>query len=156
MRLELPQTSEWTEVGIHSKLLRIVTMASGRIFIGPELCRTEAYIDAAINYTIDLMTAVHIVTLLPSWLRPIISSYLGPVRKLERRVKEAHGFLHPIIQERREAAKVAGYEKPDDMLQWIMDALANAGKSDDDELARYQLAVSFAAIHTTTITATNS
>ncbi|CAI0654364.1 unnamed protein product, partial [Colletotrichum noveboracense] len=89
MRLELPQSTEWTEVNINAKLLRIIAMASGRVFIGPELCRDERYIDASINYTIDLMTAVHVVAFLPGPLRPILARFLPEVKQLNRRIAEA-------------------------------------------------------------------
>ncbi|CAG9942697.1 unnamed protein product [Clonostachys rosea f. rosea IK726] len=156
MRLELPQSSTWTDINLNSKLLRIVAMASGRIFVGPELCRDEGYLDAAINYTIDLMIAVHVVAFMPVWLRPILGPIIPPVRKVHRRVKEADEFLRPVVTARREAEKLPGYKKPDDMLQWIMNSQDKFGVKDDKELAFNQLGVSFAAIHTTTMTTTNS
>ena len=122
MRLELPQTGSWSEVNINSKLLRIVAMASGRIFVGPELCRDEAYLDAAINYTVDLMTAVHLVAFTPVWLRPIVASFLPQIRKLKTRVQQADDFLRPVVAARRKAAQDPEYQKPDDMLQWIIDS----------------------------------
>ena len=157
MRLELPQTADWTEVNINSKLLRIVAMASGRIFVGPELCRDEAYLDASINYTVDLMTAVHILQFTPPWLRPIVARFLPQVKKLHRRIQEADDFLRPVVAaRRREAAENPDYQKPDDMLQWIIDSQQKFGAKDDKELAKNQLGISFAAIHTTTLTTTNA
>ncbi|KAG9258879.1 cytochrome P450 [Emericellopsis atlantica] len=156
MRMELPQTSNWEEVCINDKLLRIVAMASGRIFIGPELCRDERYLDASINYTIDLMTAVHLISFTPSWLRPLVAPILPPVRKLHRRIKEADAFLRPVVAARREAAKSPDYQEPDDMLQWLMNSQAKFGAKNDKELAKNQLGISFAAIHTTTLTTLNA
>lgn len=156
MRLELPQSASWTEVCINAKLLRIVAMVSGRIFVGPELCRTEAYLDAAINYTVDLMTAVHRVAPIPTWLRPIMSPFLPQVKKLQERVKVADQFLRPIVEERRKGAENEDWQKPNDMLQWIIDSQHKFGKADAQHLARVQLEVSFAAIHTTTLTTTNA
>lgn len=46
-REELPPCKDFTPVNIYGKLLRIVAKVSGRIFIGPELCRSEKYIDTA-------------------------------------------------------------------------------------------------------------
>jgi hypothetical protein len=47
-------------------------------------------------------------------------------------------------------------EKPDDMLQWIMNQQGGKFKEySTEELARVQLSLSFAAIHTTTLTTTN-
>jgi hypothetical protein len=156
MRLELPQTNTWTDVSINEKLLRIVAIASGRIFVGPELCRDEVYLDASINYTIDLMTAVHVVSLMPVWLRPIAAPWVQPIRKLQARIREADEFLRPIVAARRKAAEDPDYQKPDDMLQWLMDSQKKFGEKEDKELATHQLEISFAAIHTTTLTATNA
>lgn len=156
MRIELPQSPSWSEVKINDKLLRIVAMASGRIFIGPELCRDEAYLDAAINYTIDLMTAVHIISFMPVWLRPFLAPFIPQIKKLKQRIDEADAFLRPIVSARREAAKDPDYQKPDDMLQWLIDSQGKFGVKDDKELANNQLGISFAAIHTTTLTALNS
>ncbi|KAF9876376.1 cytochrome P450 [Colletotrichum karsti] len=158
MRLELPQSNEWTEVNINSKLLRIIAMASGRVFIGPELCRDERYIDASINYTIDLMTAVHIVAFLPGFVRPFVAPFLPPVKKLHRRIVEAEAVFKPIVEARRKAkeAKSDDYQEPDDMLQWMMNGQAKFGQSTDRALAQNQLGISFAAIHTTSLTTTNA
>jgi hypothetical protein len=42
---------------------------------------------------------------------------------------------------------------PDDMLQWIIDGQIAGGETDAVELAKMQLAISMAAIHTTTLVA---
>ncbi|KAJ0340086.1 hypothetical protein COL922a_003722 [Colletotrichum nupharicola] len=158
MRLELPQSTEWTEVNINAKLLRIIAMASGRVFIGPELCRDERYIDASINYTIDLMTAVHVVAFLPGPLRPILARFLPQVKQLNRRIAEAEGVFRPIVDARKQAKAAGGddYQEPDDMLQWMMNAQAKFGQSTNRQLAQNQLGISFAAIHTTSLTTTNA
>ncbi|ROT43005.1 cytochrome P450 [Sodiomyces alkalinus F11] len=158
MRQELPQTSDWTEVNINYKLLRIVAMASGRVFIGSELCRDERYLDAAINYTVDLVAAVEVVSRMPVWSRPFLAPRCEPVKKVHARMQQADEFLRPIVAARRNAEAQASpdYVKPDDMLQWIMDSQKKFGEKNDEDLANYQLGVSFAAIHTTTMTTTNA
>ncbi|TDZ61446.1 Cytochrome P450 monooxygenase ATR2 [Colletotrichum trifolii] len=156
MRMELPQSSEWTAVNINSKLLRVIAMASGRIFIGPELCRDERYLDASINYTVDLMTAVHVVGFMPVWLRPILAPFLPPIKKLNRRINEAEAVFRPIVAERRKLCENPDHQQPDDMLQWILNAKEKFGVQSDRDLAQLQLGVSFAAIHTTSMTTTNA
>lgn len=141
---------------MNDKLLRIVAMVSGRVFVGPELCRDEAYLDASINYTIDLMTAVHIIGFTPVWLRPLASRLLPQVKKVQTRIKEAENLLQPIVAARQQAAKNPDYQKPDDMLQWLIDSQQKFGPVDDSELAKNQLDISFAAIHTTTMTTLNA
>jgi cytochrome P450 len=155
MNLELPQSGDWTEVHIFGKLLRIVAMASGRIFVGPELCRDERYLEVSTLYTVDLVEAARIVTEIPSWRRPLFAPIHPAVRKVHRRLDEAIAFLRPVVAARQEAAR-RGEEKPDDMLQWIIDDHVAGGQEDAAELARMQLGVSFAAIHTTTMTTTSA
>jgi len=150
---ELPDCPKWTPVNITHKLLRIVAMVSGRIFIGPELCRDEAYLDAAINYTIELMNARNAVDQLPPWKRPFAAHRLPEVRALRQRLKQADDFMKPVVEARK---KLPAEEKPDDMLQWLMENQGKFGDDSSEKLARLQLSLSFAAIHTTTLTATNA
>ncbi|TKW49462.1 Ent-kaurene oxidase [Colletotrichum tanaceti] len=156
MRTELPQSGEWTEVKILEKLRRVVAMASGRVFIGPELCRNEEYLDAAINYTVDLMKAIFKVADMTPYMRPFLAPRTPEVRRVRARIAEAEEFLRPVVRARREAARDPDYRKPDDMLEWFMESQKKFGQRDDSELARYQLGISFAAIHTTTSTVTNA
>ncbi|GKT46576.1 cytochrome P450 monooxygenase ATR2 [Colletotrichum spaethianum] len=156
MRLELPQSTDWNEININAKLLRIIAMVSGRVFIGSELCRDERYLDASINYTVDLMTAVHVIAMVPSFLRPIVASWLPTTKKLYERIAAAEAVFRPIVTARKEAAKKGDYQEPDDMLQWILNAQTKFGELSDRHLAMAQLGISFAAIHTTTMTTTNA
>lgn len=154
--MEIPLTEDWTEVNIHKKLLRMVAMVSGRVFVGPELCRDEQYIDVAINYTTDLMIAQRVVQMLKPWQRFFLASRLPYITKLQKRIVEADAFLRPVVTTRRQKESQPGYEKPDDMLQWLMDGQEKFGGKDDKQMAKFQLGISFAAIHTTTLTATNA
>ncbi|KAK1993479.1 cytochrome P450 [Colletotrichum falcatum] len=157
LRLELPQsTTDWSEVHINAKIQRIIAMVSGRVFIGPELCRDERYIEASINYTVDLMAAVHAIGRIPAFLRPIVAPWQAATRKLYRRTDDAEAVFRPIVTARREAAEKGDYQEPDDMLQWILNAQAKFGALSDRDLAISQLNVSFAAIHTTSMTTLNA
>ncbi|KAG7047613.1 cytochrome P450 [Colletotrichum scovillei] len=156
MRLELPQSPAWTEININAKLLRIIAMVSGRVFIGSELCRDERYLDASISYTVDLMTAVHVIAFVPSFLRPLVASWLPTTKKLYKRIADAEAVFRPIVTARKEAAKRDDYREPDDMLQWLLNAQPKFGALSDREMAMAQLGVSFAAIHTTSMTTLNA
>lgn len=154
LRTELPIGADWTEININKKLLRIVAKVSGRIFIGPELCHAEEYIDASINYTVEVMNAVRDINSM-KWFRDLRAPYLPSVKRIDARVEQALKFLEPVVAERLEAERNdPEYKKPDDMLQWLMDG--QKGKADVEEIARLQLGLSFAAIHTTTLTTTNA
>lgn len=153
---ELPIGDDWTEININKKLLRIVAMVSGRVFIGPELCREEEYIDASINYTIDVMTAVRDIGSM-NWFRNLRAPYLPSVKRIDQWIAQAFGFLKPVVAARLQAMEDdPKYEKPDDMLQWLLEGSLKSGRADVERIARLQLGVTFAAIHTTTLTTTNA
>ncbi|KAK0610797.1 cytochrome P450 [Immersiella caudata] len=152
--MEMPPCDNWTPVNINRILLRVVAMVSGRIFIGPDLCRSEEYLDAAINYTIEVMMARGEVDAMPAWKRPFLARSLPAVKRLEARIKQAHAFMQPVVEARK---RLPADQKPDDMLQWLMESQQKFGDDNSvEKLARLQLGLSFAAIHTTTMTATNA
>lgn len=131
-------------------------MASGRVFIGPELCRAEEYIDASINYTIDVMNAVRDIGSM-NWFRALRAPYLPSVKRIDEWIAQAMAFLKPVVAARMKAAEDdPKYEKPDDMLQWLLEGSMRDGNADVEHIAKLQLGVSFAAIHTTTLTTTNA
>ncbi|RYP79122.1 hypothetical protein DL771_000100 [Monosporascus sp. 5C6A] len=153
---ELPDSSKWTPVKLNKQLLRITAMASGRVFVGPELCRDEIYIDNAINFTIDVMKAVASVALMPLWLRPILSPIVPFVRALQRRIQGEKELLQPVVLARRLAAASVGPSlKPDDLLEWFIDDQAETGIEDDMDIVHKQMVTSFAAVHTSSQTMTN-
>lgn len=54
---QLGTSPDWTSITIYPKLMQIVAVVSGHIFIGPDLNRSQTYIDSSINYTLDLFGA---------------------------------------------------------------------------------------------------
>lgn len=150
-RNELPTTemTVFTPVNIYQKLLRIVSVVSGRAFVGPEVCRTEEYIEMASNYTEDVVNARQAVTETPIWQRRFKASSLPAVKALRAREQQALLILRPLIESRVKAAESPDYQKPDDFLQWLLDSPAKITKQ---EIAELQLLLTFAAIHTTTMT----
>lgn len=157
-REELPPCKDFTPVPLNQKLMRIVAKVSGRIFIGPELCRSEDYIDMAINYTLELMAAQQQISRMKPWQRNLYAKSLPEVKKLHERQRSSKDFLRPLIVARKKAMKEdPDFQRPDDIMQWILDGGQNKfGDQEVDELTEIQLGLTFAAIHTTTMTTTNA
>lgn len=157
-RQELPPCKDFTSVNINKALLRLVAKVSGRIFIGPEFCRSEDYIDMAINYTLEVSAAQQAISALNPWKRNLQAGSLPQVKALQARHKSCKEFLQPIISARKKAsAEDPDFQKPDDFLQWVLDdGQAKFGDQLEDELTEIQLGLTFAAIHTTTMTTTNA
>lgn len=154
LREYLPPCQDWTEVCINAKLVDVVAKVSGRVFVGPELCQDPDYLDSGSNYTVDLMKAVQAIKKTRPWLRPFLAPRLPEVRKLRERERRAAEVLEPIVRSRMEAQKNdPNWQQPDDMMQWMMNR--SQGANSVAELAKMQLGLIFAAIHTTTMTTTN-
>jgi hypothetical protein len=155
MHDEMPSCDDWTPVGIHSVVLSVVAKVSGRMLIGPELCRNKEYLEAGKFYTLDAMDAKRAVDKMKPWLRPFLAPRLSQVRALRSREQTAHRLLDPIVQARREAMKDPNWEKPDDFLQWILNRSEGFGINTTERIATIQLGAIFASVHTATLAATN-
>ncbi|KAA8619294.1 CypX Cytochrome P450 [Pyrenophora tritici-repentis] len=154
VREYMPPCDDWTEVFINQKLVDVVSKVSGAIFVGREMSQNPEYLDACSNYTVDLMTAVSAIKQVRPWLKPIQVPRLPEVLKLREREKAAYKLLQPITQERIHLkATDPNWQEPDDMVQWMINR--DDGKESIEQMAILQLSLIFAAIHTTTMTATN-
>ncbi|KAF2762310.1 cytochrome P450 [Pseudovirgaria hyperparasitica] len=154
VRKEIGDNAGWTPVNIHQKLLRIVAIASGRIFVGPELCYNEDYIESAIKYTIELMDAHRKVKGLSPWLKRLKGNFLPEVKTLRKREENFNNLIAPVLKQRRCLA-ASGEVLPDDVLSWLITKADKHGTSSTEDIAYIQLGMTFAAIHTTTMTSTN-
>ncbi|KZL80201.1 ent-kaurene oxidase [Colletotrichum incanum] len=152
---ELPPCPHWSEVDIHHVLVRIVTIVSGWMFVGPDYCRTDEYMDLAANYAADAFGGPKLLQVFPKASRPFVAPFLPPLRRVWKAHRRITELLGPAIETRRNAV-VEGQQVPDDMLQWI---IKNAHRFRDEiktdgDIARLQLSLSAVAIHTTALTAT--
>ncbi|KAF2622679.1 cytochrome P450 monooxygenase-like protein, partial [Macroventuria anomochaeta] len=150
----LPECNDWTEVTIYKTIVDIVAQVSGRVFVGAELCEDPEYLDCATNYTLDLIDSVTAIKKLRPWLRPFMAPRTPEIRRLRQRERRATEYLYPLVKQRQDAAKDPNWEKPDDMTQWMLDRSAG-DNIPVEQYAKCQLILIFAAIHTTSLTATN-
>jgi hypothetical protein len=155
LQKELPPCEDWTGIHIYMKLVNVVAKVSGRVFVGPELCHNQDYLDAGINYTMELMNAQRAIKNMRPWLRPFLASRLPEVQMLRKRENQATKIFRPVVQARLEAQKNPDYQRPDDMLQWLLNRSEDYNIDSTAYLTKLQLGVTFAAIHTTSLTATN-
>lgn len=69
---------------------------------------------------------------------------------MQSSLRAAKKTLVPVILRRRENEKDPNYERPDDFLQWMMDA-ANESEFDPEKLTHRQLILILGSVHTTTM-----
>lgn len=148
-----PSCDDWTPVNLNDLLLRIISQASARIFVGPSLNRNQEWLDLSEKFATDVMIGGE---KLKGWrpiLRPIAQYLIPEVRRIQTDHEEAYQMLRPVLEarERAEAELRDEHKKPNDMLEWVRTrATKNNDKSVDyREQANIQLLTATAAIHTT-------
>ncbi|KAI1470017.1 ent-kaurene oxidase [Daldinia caldariorum] len=146
---EFPECQEWTPFKIQPFMVRTIARLSGRVFVGPRLNRTEEWMNVSINFAIIAFIAVTKLQFFPPWMRPIAQYLVSELRTIRRDLEKAQAMLTPIIEERIRDAETPGYDKPDDFVQWLQDALPEEQKTDFYIQGKIQLLLGAASIHTT-------
>lgn len=146
---EFPECKDWTPVKFQPFSLRCVARTSGRAFVGPSICRQEAWMDTSINFAVHIFLALVKLQFFPAWLRPLGQYLVSDLAKLRQDTTNAKNMLIPIIEERLQGMECPGFQKSDDLIQWMLDALPEGEKRDYQAQAELQLILSAASIHTT-------
>lgn len=146
---EFPECKDWTPVKFQPFSLRCIARTSGRAFVGPSVCRNEAWMDTSINFAVHIFLALVKLQFFPAWLRPIGQYLVSDLGKIRQDTVNAKQMLIPIIEERLRDMECPGYQKSDDLVQWLLDALPEGERHDYQAQAELQLILSAASIHTT-------
>uniref|UniRef100_A0A093UP30 Ent-kaurene oxidase n=1 Tax=Talaromyces marneffei PM1 TaxID=1077442 RepID=A0A093UP30_TALMA len=127
LKEEMPADCEdWTPVKINAKLITMVAKITGLIFVGPELCHNEDYVDSAINYPGNVVAAAQAVKLIRPFLRPWLAPRLPELRKLDQTERKAMQMLEPIVKARRDAqAKDPDLQQPNDTVHTTSTTVTN-------------------------------
>lgn len=152
---ELPPAEDWTAIPAFAILCRMIAIVSGNIFVGPDLCRHETYLDTALNFTADTTAATHQVKAWPRWFRScaVALGFCPAIQKARAHRERMKTFLGPLVIERQQLLK-EGRTVPDDMFQWVIEKSFKHGITNIEHITSMQLLLTFAAIHTTSSTAT--
>ncbi|KAH6648936.1 cytochrome P450 [Truncatella angustata] len=155
-RTEFEECKDWTPMTIQPFILRAVSRLSGSVFVGAELGRTEEWMDLSINYAVRAFMVVIKLQFFPTWIRPIAKYLVSELKQIDRDVAKATELLKPIIDERLQDEELdPSGERPDDFVQWLLDALPEEQKRDYCMQAKLHLILCAAAIHTTSNLATD-
>ncbi|GME34330.1 Cytochrome p450 [Neofusicoccum parvum] len=146
----LGESKEWTEITLKPFITYTLARLSTRVFLGPELCRNDEWLDVFINFVTYAFSAMQRLRTWHPWLRPIANVFLPESRKLRQEIAHARRLIEPLIdQRRRENSNDSG--KARGTIDW-MDQVAK-GRSYDPVMT--QLFFSLFAVHTTTELVTN-
>lgn len=147
-KAEMPPCEDWLTVKIYPIILRLVAKVSGRVMVGEPLCRDENWIRISSTYTRDTFLGGRAMWNTNRFWRPFYALYSEELKKVRQHYVDATNYLKPVFEKRFSAMGEEGFEKPGDMVQWMID---NSGKKGYDPVfqGRCQLLISFAALHTT-------
>lgn len=143
---------DWTPVVLNSVVLRLVARISGRVFVGLPVCRNEEWLTTSVKFTEDMFTNAFLVTPLPRFIHSLVAFILPYRRRIARHKQVARKYLAPVYVERlaEGGARDAGKPKKEDIFTWML-AQAKPKLKVPEQLADFQLLLSMAAIHTTTL-----
>jgi hypothetical protein len=153
---------DWKPVPVYLTLLKVISLVSGRAFVGLPLSRDPEWTEATINFTKDVVAAMISIRKVPAFLRPIVSPYLPELRKLMSYRNFAADKMAPqvnaILSAHRE--KVKGIASLNDeeaesaaikgnfnLVHWMIGQFKDPEKANAMELGRQQMTAAFAAIH---------
>ncbi|KAJ6494229.1 cytochrome P450 [Mycena sanguinolenta] len=141
--------TDWKPVAASPMVTKVVARTLNHMFAGLPICRNEDYLDLAMQYTIDVVLRAQLISLLPSFLRPIF----GPlISSKNQSVRKGLKHLGPIIEYRIEQEKQHGSDwpgKPNDYLSWLLESVDINDEHTAADIVSRILAMNMAGIHTT-------
>lgn len=151
MHITYPQADTWVKVDLNDVILKIVSRLTARLFVGFPLCRNDEWLSINTLIVEDIFRTVVIMRLFPPILHPLVSKCLPSLRRLRRCMRRIHALLIPVLLERKrlEAEQGDSYERPDDVIQWMMD-LADEKEAELDNLATRYVYTIIGSMHTVT------
>jgi cytochrome P450 len=136
----------------------MVARISSLIFLGEEISHNDEWVNVSVNYVIDAFEAMRELRDWPSVLRPIVHWFLPTAQKLRKHMESARSIIANEL-ERRDLIRAGKLPEDDpprirDALDWFKET-AEANQFTNFNIARAQVGLSLAAIHTTSNLLTN-
>ncbi|KAH9836319.1 cytochrome P450 [Rhodofomes roseus] len=151
----IPKAKDWIKVPMLPTMMEVVCRTSNRLFVGLPLCRDRDYVELNKRFTIDVFVGGQIIRLFPDVLKPTAVRLLT---KVHSGIQRGTRHLQPLIEERLRMMKEHGKDwpdKPNDMLQWVMDE-AEGEELQVDRLVIRIMTINITAINTSSMTFTNA
>lgn len=124
-------------------MTRIISRLTARSWVGLPLCRNDDWHSTNLFTTEQIFVTALILKCLPAVLHPVVGSLLPTRRKLKHGIDRVHSYLVPLIEKRRRRELEEGekYEKPEDVLQWMMDGAEGEEREANNLATRYVFSV---------------
>jgi hypothetical protein len=141
---ELGPCEDCTAVVLYPIMARMVALLSGRVFVGRPLSRSEEWIDASINYTMDVVKARMAIAKWPVWTRFFVAPFLPEIKGIKKYRKRGAELLDSIL---RHTMARAGSEKSllgegdeqGTFISWVLKHTKEGLREDPENLAEAQM-----------------
>ncbi|KAK5991519.1 Cytochrome P450 monooxygenase ascG [Cladobotryum mycophilum] len=160
---EFGDCKEWTPFPLYGKVLRLIALLNGRIFVGRPLSREEEWIQSTISYTIDCVKARNAIRDYPAWKRPWVTNSLPEIKKLTSHRTRGAEMLTPIMNAqltkdsvKRKLHNEESGDQEGNFIEWLLKYTPENLRNDPENLALNQMVLSFAAIHTSGMATTHA
>ncbi|KAL0932807.1 cytochrome p450 monooxygenase [Colletotrichum truncatum] len=150
--------NEWKTLKAYQTVLRMVGLMSGRIFVGLPLSRDKEWLATSINFAVDVSKSSAAMLRLNPSIRSFFLPYLPEVKHLLREKEKAYEWMRPLVKEYVQDQHEFEQKPPQPgskgaFISWIMKYLPQEQRT-AETIGKRQILLSFAALHTTSITAT--
>ncbi|MCJ1401073.1 hypothetical protein MMC11_004285 [Xylographa trunciseda] len=135
---ELGNCIDWTPIPFFPTIISLVSLHLGRSFVSLPLSRDKDWINLALDYAIQTVTVASKMSSCHWLLRPIKAYMLPDIPYMKSQFTKAKKLLEPILRKRLEDALDPNFEKPNDLMQWIIDSSAEY-RDDLDMHTRVQM-----------------
>jgi cytochrome P450 len=131
----------------------LVVQAANRVLFGTELARNPTWHEVSIAYSTVMFQGADAIRNFPEFMKPFVLRWRTPIHKMRRLAAQC---MNPIIRARcKQEASMSPQEwkakKPQDSLQWVLDAQP-ASQRDEYDIMLRMLHITVAAVHTTSFT----
>jgi cytochrome P450 len=124
--------------------------------VGAPLCEDEEWLSTALTYTENTFITIICLRIFPDSIKPLVSLFIPHAYRVTWALRKAKRIIVPLILERqRREQSDPNYTKPEDFLQYMMDG-ANEFDGQPDKIAHRLLILTLAAVHTTSMAATQT
>lgn len=149
LRKVLPQTAEWELRTVSEVAMEPVAQASARVFVGPKLCRDEAWMRIMRNFTHMAAASLQAVKMWPAFLHPWVAPFLPALKTVERTWTEGRRVLREAAE-----AEASDETKGDYIKEWVAQRHPEWA-TDLDQQVDFTFTLSMAALHTSEMTTTH-
>lgn len=139
---------KWHTIDWYKDTMGIIARGASSVFVGPEKCEDEEWLDLVQNYTMAYFSAVGDLQSYPPWLRHLIQWFLPNPSACRKLVRRARVIMNHVSAQRKQevtAAENSGLRAPqyNDALSWTESAGVKAEPGD------VQLSLAMAGLFTT-------